>query len=110
MLRALVLPRRGFFSCVVAMPQYLEFASSQWNRSTTDDVFGADLGASPVAVRNPGPEKVMKPRMISLRRGFFISPVATPGVNQLIVGSTSSSLSSLRRPAAASSAASIRAA
>ena len=31
-------------------------------------------------------------------------------VNQLIVGSTSSSLSSLRRPAAASSAASIRAA
>jgi hypothetical protein len=43
----------------------------------TDDVFGADLGASPVAVRNPGPEKVMKPRMISLRRGFFISPVAT---------------------------------
>jgi hypothetical protein len=74
MLRALVLPRRGFFSCVVAMPQYLEFASSQWNRPTTDDVFGADL---PRAVRNPGPEKVMKPRMISLRRGFFISPVAT---------------------------------
>ena len=40
----------------------------------TDDVFGADPGASPVAVRNPGPEKVMKPRIISLRRGFFIQP------------------------------------
>ena len=39
----------------------------------TDDVFGADPGASPVAVRNPGPEKVMKPRIISLRRGFFMS-------------------------------------
>ena len=46
----------------------------------TDDVFGAGLGASPLAVRNPGPEKVMKPlkpRMISLCRGFFISPMAT---------------------------------
>ena len=42
----------------------------------TDDVFGAGLGASPLAVRNPGPEKVMKPRMISLCRGFFISPMA----------------------------------
>ena len=39
----------------------------------TEDVFGADLGASPVAVRNPGPEKVMKPRIMSLRRGFFMS-------------------------------------
>ena len=39
----------------------------------TEDVFQADPGASPVAIRNLGPEKVMKPRIFSLRRGFFMS-------------------------------------
>ena len=58
MLRALVLPRRGFFSCVAAMPQYLEFASSQWNQPVASHVFGADPGASPIAVRNPVQKKL----------------------------------------------------
>jgi hypothetical protein len=46
----------------VGTPRYSsilgEFVSSQWNQVATDDVFGADSGASPVAVRNPGPEKL----------------------------------------------------
>ena len=77
MLRALVLPRRGFFSCVAAMPQYLEFASSQWNRPVASHVFRRGPGGFPHSHSDPGPEKVMKPRIISLRRGFFISPVVT---------------------------------
>ena len=77
MLRTLVLPRRGFFSCVAAMLQYLEFASSQWNRPVASHVFRRGPGGFPHSRSDPGPEKVMKPRIISLRRGFFISPVVT---------------------------------
>ena len=43
----------------------------------TDDVFGADPGASPVAVRNPGPEKVMKPRIFPAPGLLHVSPVVT---------------------------------
>ena len=39
------------------MPQSLEFASSQWNRSPRTTFSRRTAGASPVAIRNPGPEK-----------------------------------------------------
>ena len=38
----------------------------------TGDVFEADHGGFPLAVRNPGPESYEAP-VISLRRGFFMS-------------------------------------
>ena len=39
----------------------------------TDDVFEVDPGSFPRSRSDPGPEKVMKPRINSLRRGFFMS-------------------------------------
>jgi hypothetical protein len=45
---------------------------------TTDNVFVAR--GFPRSRSEPRSRKVMKPRMISLRRGFFISLVATRGV------------------------------
>ena len=44
----------------------------------TEDVFQADPGASPVAIRNLGPEKVMKPRIIFPAPGLLhVSPLVT---------------------------------
>ena len=44
----------------------------------SSNVFRRGPGGFPHSHSDPGPEKVMKPRIISLRRGFFISPVV-PG-------------------------------
>ena len=79
MLRAPARKHRGFSSRVAGMPQYLEFASSQWNRVATETFSRRTLGAFPRSRSEPRfQKKVMKPRIISLRRGFFMSiPVIT---------------------------------
>src|SRR6476660_1863517 len=60
------------------MPQYLEFASSQWNRSPRTTFSRRTLGASPVAVRNPGPEKSYEaPDNFPAPGLLHVSPVVT---------------------------------
>ena len=60
------------------MPQSLEFASSQWNRSPRTTFSRRTLGASPVAVRNPGPEKSYEaPDNFPAPGLLHVSPVVT---------------------------------
>src|SRR6478672_6086165 len=63
------------------MRQYLEFPSSQWNRSPRTTFSRRTLGASPVAVRNPGPEKSYEaPDNFPAPGLLHVSPVVNRGV------------------------------
>ena len=60
------------------MPQYLEFASSQRNRSPRTTFSRRTLGAFPVAVRNPGPERSYEaPDNFPAPGLLLVSPVVT---------------------------------